>query len=89
MFFHVGKGATCSMLIVRSTPSREARFRHRSAAQKSTAETSTRDGMRWKRRSKRIQIFAFEPRGWERGPHATRAYVAGGFGKGGTRIAWV
>ena len=42
---------------------REAQHRHHSAAQQSTAEPSTQDGMHWKQRSKRTRASAFGPGG--------------------------
>ena len=71
----------------------EARARdaalHHSAAHKSGTEPSLRDLTHCKQRSKRTQVFAIEPHGWEEGPHSTRTYAAPSFGMGGIRTAWM
>lgn len=61
----MGKGATRSTLVVWSSPSREVRHRHHSAAQHPTAEPSTQYGAHWRRRSKQIRISAIGPVIWE------------------------
>lgn len=61
---HVGKEATCSTLVVRLRPSRDARHRHHSVAQQSAAEPSTQGGARWRQWFKRARVFAIGSHAW-------------------------
>ena len=61
--FHVGKGATCSMLVVWLRPLREARHWHHYSVQRSTAEPGIPNGTHWRQRSKPTRVFAIEWRG--------------------------